>query len=40
MSYHLSCERHRMAELDDYNILQPEHLVGSRLGGMHDSFNV
>jgi hypothetical protein len=40
MSYHLSCERLRMAGLDDYSILQPGHLVGSRLGGTHDSFSV
>jgi hypothetical protein len=40
MSYHLSCERFRMVGLDDYNILQPGHLVRSRLGGMHDSFSV
>jgi hypothetical protein len=31
----LSCERLCMTGLDDY-ILQPEHLVGSKLGGMHD----
>jgi hypothetical protein len=30
MSYLLICERLRMVELDDYNILQIEHLVGSR----------
>jgi hypothetical protein len=29
-----------MAGLDDYSILQPEQLVGSRLGGTHDSINV
>jgi hypothetical protein len=40
MSYHLGCERLRMARLDDYSILQPEHLVGSRLVGMHDSFSI
>jgi hypothetical protein len=40
MSYHLSCERLRMAGLDDCNILQPGHLVESRLGGMHDSINI
>jgi hypothetical protein len=40
MSYHLSYERLRMARLDDYIILQPGHLVGSRLGGTHDSFSV
>jgi hypothetical protein len=40
MYYHLSCERLHMTELDDCSILQPRHLVRSRLGGMHDSFNV
>jgi hypothetical protein len=40
MSYHLSYERLCMAGLEDYRILQPGHLVESRLGGMHDSFNV
>jgi hypothetical protein len=30
---YLSCERLCMAELDDCNILQPGHLVESRLGG-------
>jgi hypothetical protein len=35
-----SCERFHMAGLDDYSILQPEHLVKSRLGGTHDSINV
>jgi hypothetical protein len=40
MSYHLSCERFRMVGLDDCNILQPGHLVGSKLGGTHDSFNI
>jgi hypothetical protein len=40
MSYHLSCERLHMVGLDDYSILQPGHLVWSRLGGMHDSFSV
>jgi hypothetical protein len=40
MSYHLSYERLRMAELGDCNILQPRHLVKSRLGGMHDSFSI
>jgi hypothetical protein len=29
-----------MAGLDDYSILQPRHLVESRLGGMHDSLSV
>jgi hypothetical protein len=29
-----------MAGLDDCNILQPRHIVGSRLGGTHDSINV
>jgi hypothetical protein len=38
--FYLSCERLHMAGLDDYNILQPGHLVGSRLGGTHDSINV
>jgi hypothetical protein len=29
-----------MAGLDDCNILQPEHLVENRLGGLHDSISV
>jgi hypothetical protein len=29
-----------MAGLDDYNILQPGHLVRNRLGGMHDLISV
>jgi hypothetical protein len=29
-----------MAKLDDCNILQPEYLIESRLGGMHDSISV
>jgi hypothetical protein len=37
---YLSCERHRMPCLDDSSILQPRHLVGSRLGGTHDSINI
>jgi hypothetical protein len=37
LSYHLSCERLCMAELDDRNILQPEHLIRNELGGTHDS---
>jgi hypothetical protein len=28
-----------MIRLDYYNILQPRHLVESRLGGMHDLFS-
>jgi hypothetical protein len=40
MSYHLRCERLCMAGLDDYNILQPRHLVRSRVGGTYDSFSV
>jgi hypothetical protein len=40
MSYHFSCERHCMVGLDDYNILHSGHLVGSRLGGTHDSFSI
>jgi hypothetical protein len=40
LSYHLSYERLRMAELDDCSILQPEHLVENRLGGTHDSISV
>jgi hypothetical protein len=40
LSYHLNCERLRMAELDKCNILQPRHLVGNRLGGTHDSISV
>jgi hypothetical protein len=31
MSYLLICERLRMVELDDYNILQHDHLVENRL---------
>jgi hypothetical protein len=38
MSYHLSCEGLHMAELDDCSILQPGHLVKSKLGGTHDLF--
>jgi hypothetical protein len=37
---YLSCERLRIVELDDYNILQPRHLVGSRLGGSHYSISI
>jgi hypothetical protein len=37
---YLSCERLCMAGLDDFNILQPRHLVGNRLGGTHDSISV
>jgi hypothetical protein len=40
MCSHLSYERLHMVELDDCNILQPGHLVRSRLGGVHDSFSV
>jgi hypothetical protein len=40
MSYHPGYERFRMAGLDDCSILQPGHLVGSRLGGTHDSFSI
>jgi hypothetical protein len=40
LSYHLSCERLRMAGLDGYSILQPRHLVRNRLGGTHDSISV
>jgi hypothetical protein len=36
----LSCERLRMARLDDCSILQLRHLVENRLGGMHDSISV
>jgi hypothetical protein len=36
LSYHLSYERLRNAELDNCNILQPKHLAGNRLVGMHD----
>jgi hypothetical protein len=36
---HLSYERLHMIGLDDCIILQPEHLIRSRLGGTHDSFN-
>jgi hypothetical protein len=38
MSYHHSCERLCMARLDNCSILQPGHLVRSRLVGTHDSF--
>jgi hypothetical protein len=37
---YLSCERFHKAELDDCNILQPRHLVGSRLGVTHDLISV
>jgi hypothetical protein len=37
---YLNCERLRMAGLDDYNILKPGHLVGSRLEGTHDLISV
>jgi hypothetical protein len=40
MSYHLSCERLCMLRLDDCSILQPEHLVRSRLRRTHDSFSI
>jgi hypothetical protein len=40
MFYHLNCKRLRMVGLDDNNILQLGHLVGSRLGGMHDSISI
>jgi hypothetical protein len=40
MSYHLNYERLRMAGLDDCIILQLRHLVRTRLGGTHDSFDV
>jgi hypothetical protein len=40
LSYHLSCERLRMAGLDVCSILQPGHLVGNRLGGTHDLISV
>jgi hypothetical protein len=40
LSYHLSCERLCMVGLDDSSILPPGHLVGNRLGGMHDSISV
>jgi hypothetical protein len=36
----LSCERFRMAGLDNYSILQPRHLVKNKLGGTHDSIIV
>jgi hypothetical protein len=36
MSYYLSCERLRMAGLDDCSILQPRHLVRNRPGGTYD----
>jgi hypothetical protein len=37
---YLSCERLHMAGLDDCNILQPGHLVRSKLGVTHDSINI
>jgi hypothetical protein len=37
---YLCCERLRMAGLDDCSILQPGHLVQSRLEGMYDLFSV
>jgi hypothetical protein len=37
---YLSYERLCMAGLDDCNILQPGHLVRSRLGGTYDSINI
>jgi hypothetical protein len=40
LPYHLSCEWLHMAGLDDCRILQPGHLVGNRLGGMHDLISV
>jgi hypothetical protein len=36
----LSCERLRMARLDDCSILQPKHLVGNRLGETHNSISI
>jgi hypothetical protein len=39
-SLSLSCDRLRMAGLDDCSILQPGHLVENRLGGMHDSISI
>jgi hypothetical protein len=40
MSYHLIYQRLRMTGLDECNILQLRHLVGSGLWEMHDSFSV
>jgi hypothetical protein len=40
MSYQLICERLRMVELDDRNILQLKHLVRSRSGRAHDLFSI
>jgi hypothetical protein len=37
---YLGCERLRMAGLDDCNILQPGHLIESRLGETHDLISV
>jgi hypothetical protein len=37
---YLSCERLRMVGLDDCSLLQPRHLVGSRLGETHDMINI
>jgi hypothetical protein len=36
----LSYETLRMTGLDDCNILQPRHLVRSRLGGTHDLISI
>jgi hypothetical protein len=36
----LICERLHMVGLDDCNILQPGHLVRSRLSRVHDSVSV
>jgi hypothetical protein len=37
---HHSCERLPMGGLADCSILQSRHLVGSRLGGTHDSISI
>jgi hypothetical protein len=37
---YLSCERLCMAGLDECSILQPGHLVGSKLRGTHDLINI
>jgi hypothetical protein len=40
MSYHLIYERLHIVKLDDYNILQVKHLVGSNLSRVYDLFSV
>jgi hypothetical protein len=40
MSYQLICERLRMVELDDCNILPLGHLVVSKMSRAHDSITI